>query len=128
MNDFVKQAALRKIKRVTSVAPFGACFDSRTIGKTVTGPNVPTIDLVLKGGVQWRIYGANSMVKVSKNVLCLGFVDGGLEPGSPIATSIVIGGYQMEDNLLEFDLVSSKLGFSSSLLLHMASCSHFRLV
>ncbi|KAG4929243.1 hypothetical protein AAZX31_17G016100 [Glycine max] len=128
VNDFVKQAALRKIKRVTSVAPFGACFDSRTIGKTVTGPNVPTIDLVLKGGVQWRIYGANSMVKVSKNVLCLGFVDGGLEPGSPIATSIVIGGYQMEDNLLEFDLVSSKLGFSSSLLLHMASCSHFRLV
>ena len=58
----------------------------------------------------------------------VGFVDGGLEPGSPIATSIVIGGYQMEDNLLEFDLVSSKLGFSSSLLLHMASCSHFRLV
>lgn len=59
------------------MAPFRACFDSRTIGKTVTGPNVSTIDLVLKGGFQWRIYGANSMVKVAKNVLCLAFVDGG---------------------------------------------------
>ncbi|CAJ1941264.1 unnamed protein product [Sphenostylis stenocarpa] len=126
VNAFVKKAALRKIKRVSSVEPFEACFDSKTIGKTVTGPNVPTIDLVLKGGVQWRIYGANSMVNVSKKVQCLGFVDGGLEPESPVATSIVIGGYQMEDNLLEFDLASSKLGFSSSLLLHKASCSHFR--
>ncbi|TKY54044.1 Basic 7S globulin [Spatholobus suberectus] len=128
VNDFVKKAAVTKIKRVPSVAPFGACFDSRTVGKSATGPDVPTIDLVLKGGVQWRIYGANSMVKVAKNVLCLGFVDGGLEPGSPIATSIVLGGHQMEDNLLEFDLVSSKLGFSSSLLLYNASCSHFRVI
>ncbi|XP_061345566.1 probable aspartic proteinase GIP2 [Gastrolobium bilobum] len=126
VNDFVKKAAIGKIKRVAAVAPFGACFDSRTIGKTITGPAVPIINLVLKGGVQWRIYGANSMVEVAKNVLCLGFVDGGLEPGSPIATSIVIGGHQFEDNLLEFDLVSSKLGFSSSLLLHNANCSHFR--
>lgn len=128
VKDFVKKAGARKIKSVPSVAPFGACFDSRTIGKSNTGPNVPTIDLVLKGGVQWRIYGANSIVKVGKNVSCLAFVDGGLEPGSPIATSIVIGGYQIEDNLLEFDLVSSRLGFSSSLLLHNASCSHFRVV
>ncbi|KAK7363710.1 hypothetical protein VNO77_05862 [Canavalia gladiata] len=124
--DFVKKAAIRKIKRVRSVKPFGVCFDSRTIGKAVTGPAVPTIDLVLKGGLQWTIYGANSMVKVSRNVLCLGFVDAGLDPGSPIATSIVIGGYQLEDNLLEFDLLSSRLGFSSSLLLHNATCSHFR--
>ncbi|WJX84851.1 hypothetical protein P8452_67379 [Trifolium repens] len=41
-------------------------------------------------------------------------VDGGKEP----RTTFVIGGHQLEDNILEFDLVSSKLGFSSSLLLH----------
>jgi len=127
VNAFVKKAAVRKMKRVASVKPFGACFDSGTVGNGVAGPNVPTIDLVLGGGVQWRIYGANSMVKVKKNVQCLGFVDGGLEPGSPVATSIVIGGYQMEDNLVEFDLAASKLGFSSSLFLHNATCSHFRL-
>ncbi|XP_004508379.1 probable aspartic proteinase GIP2 [Cicer arietinum] len=126
LNAFVKKAEIRKIKRVKEVAPFGACFDSRTIGKSVTGPNVPTIDFVLKGGVEWRFYGANSMVKVGRNVLCLGFVDGGNEEVGPWDTSIVIGGHQLEDNLLEFDLVSSKLGFSSSLLLNKASCSHFK--
>ncbi|ESW26116.1 hypothetical protein PHAVU_003G092200 [Phaseolus vulgaris] len=128
LNAFVKKAAVMKMKRVSPVAPFGACFNSRTVGKTVTGPNVPTIELVLRGGVQWRIYGVNSMVKVNKKVQCLGFVDAGLELEGPAATSIVIGGYQMEDNLLEFDLASSKLGFSSSLLLHNATCSHFRLL
>lgn len=50
--DFVKKALDRKIKRVASVAPFEACFDSSTIGNTMTGLNVPNIDLVLEGGVQ----------------------------------------------------------------------------
>jgi hypothetical protein len=45
-------------------------------------------------------------------------VDGGKEP----MTAVVTGGHLLEDNLLEFDLVSSKLGFTSSLLLHNASC------
>ncbi|XP_061347843.1 probable aspartic proteinase GIP2 [Gastrolobium bilobum] len=119
VRDFVKKAADRKMKKVDAVAPFEACFDFSTIGRIVTGLDVPTIDLVLEGGVQWTIYGGNSMVLVKKNVACLGFVDGGKEP----RTSIVIGGHMLEDNLLEFDLVSSKLGFSSSLLLHNAKCS-----
>ena len=124
IKDFVKKAASRKITRVASVAPFGACFSSKTIASTMTGPVVPTIDLVLQSkSVYWRIYGANSMVKVKENVLCLGFVDGGSKP----RTSIVIGGHQLEDNMLEFDLASSKLGFSSSLLLHNTNCSHYRI-
>ncbi|CAL5198756.1 unnamed protein product [Lathyrus oleraceus] len=126
VNAFVKKAEIRKIKRVKGVAPFGACFDSRTIGKSITGPNVPTIDLVLKGGVEWRINGGNSMVKVNENVLCLGIVEVGLKELGGLEPSFVIGGHQLEDNLLEFDLVSSKLGFSSSLLLNKASCSSFR--
>ena len=124
VKDFVNKAASRKITRVASVAPFGACFSSKTIASTESGPGVPTIDLVLQNkSVYWRIYGANSMVKVKENVLCLGFVDGGSRP----RTSIVIGGHQLEDNLLEFDLASSKLGFSSSLLLRNTSCSHSRI-
>ncbi|KAI4324186.1 hypothetical protein L6164_023743 [Bauhinia variegata] len=123
VRQFVKQAADRKIKRVASVAPFEACFDAKTIGRTIAGPAVPAIDLELQNeGVKWRIYGANSMVETGKNVVCLGFVDGGKSP----RTSVVIGGHQLEDNVLEFDLVSSKLGFSSSLLLQNASCSSFR--
>ena len=80
------------------MAPFGACFSSKTIASSMTRPAVPTIDLGLQSkSVYWRIYGANSMVKVKENVLCLGVVDGGLKP----RTSIVTGGHQLEDNMLE---------------------------
>ncbi|KAK0607996.1 hypothetical protein LWI29_023821 [Acer saccharum] len=124
VGDFVKEAAAKKMKRVGSVAPFGACFSSENIKNTMTGPAVPIIDLVVKGNnAPWRIYGANSIVKVKKNVLCLGFVDGGSTP----RTSIILGGYQLENNLLEFDLESSMVGFSSSLLFHNASCSLSRI-
>lgn len=123
VNDFIKKAESKKMKRVTTVAPFGACFSSNSIANTTTGPAVPTIDLVLQGNnTYWRIYGANSMVKVkNKDVLCLGFIDGGPKP----RTSMVIGGYQLEDNMLEFDFSSSTLGFSSSLRLHNTGCNHF---
>ncbi|KAK2966875.1 hypothetical protein RJ640_028885 [Escallonia rubra] len=124
VKDFVKAAASRKIKRVTSVAPFGACFSSKTIASSQTGPAVPVIHLQLQSkSMYFRIYGANSMVEVEKDVLCLGFVDGGSNP----TTSVVLGGHQLENYLLEFDLASSKLGFSTSLLLRNTTCSHYRL-
>ncbi|KAK1395197.1 Xyloglucan specific endoglucanase inhibitor [Heracleum sosnowskyi] len=116
---------LKNVTRVPPVAPFGACFSSKNIGSTRVGPAVPNIDLVLEEkDVVWRMYGANTMVRVNKDVLCLGFVDGG-EP--PFITSIVIGGHQLEDNLLTFDLVKSRLGFSSSLLFRQTTCSNYRL-
>ncbi|KAG7551200.1 Xylanase inhibitor C-terminal [Arabidopsis thaliana x Arabidopsis arenosa] len=106
-----------KIAIAPAVKPFGACFHSNG------GRGEPVIDLMLRGGAKWRIYGSNSLVKVNKNVVCLGFVDGGVKPKNPI----VIGGFQMEDNLVEFDLEASKFSFSSSLLLHNTSCSVARL-
>ncbi|XP_059632569.1 probable aspartic proteinase GIP2 [Cornus florida] len=113
---------LSNVARVASVAPFGACFSSKNIGSTRVGPAVPQIDLVLQSkSVYWRIFGANSMVQVSKDVLCLGFVDGGINP----KTSIVIGGHQIEDNLLQFDLARSRLGFSSTLLFRQTTCANF---
>lgn len=120
VNTFIRE--MGNITRVSSVSPFGACFDSRNIGSTRVGPAVPTIDLVLQSeSVFWRIFGANSMVDVGNNVLCLGFVDGGVNP----RTSIVIGGHQIEDNLLQFDLATSRLGFSSSLLFRQTTCANF---
>eukprot|EP00262_Sarcandra_glabra_P002134 TRINITY_DN1238_c1_g1_i1.p1 TRINITY_DN1238_c1_g1~~TRINITY_DN1238_c1_g1_i1.p1 ORF type:complete len:442 (+),score=23.87 TRINITY_DN1238_c1_g1_i1:36-1328(+) len=116
---FIRESNLT---RVASVAPFGACFSSKNVGSTRVGPAVPAIDLVLQSeSVYWAIFGANSMVQVNNDVLCLGFVDGGLEP----RTSIVIGGHQLEDNLLQFDLASSRLGFSSSLLFRRTTCANF---
>ncbi|KAL9408007.1 hypothetical protein AB3S75_046533 [Citrus x aurantiifolia] len=113
---------LAKVPRVKPVSPFGACFNSTHIGSTRAGAAVPQIDLVLQSSkVIWSIFGANSMVQVKDDVLCLGFVDGGVNP----RTSIVIGGHQLEDNLLQFDLATSRLGFSSSLLFHRTTCSNF---
>jgi len=117
---FVKASAARNIKRVGSVAPFEFCYTNLT--GTRLGAAVPTIELFLQNeNVVWRIFGANSMVSINDEVLCLGFVNG----GENTRTSIVIGGYQLEDNLLQFDLASSKLGFSSLLFGRQTTCSNF---
>ncbi|KAH7677037.1 Aspartic peptidase A1 family protein [Dioscorea alata] len=99
---FIKAAEAKKMKSVASVKPFKTCFSSESIKSTRVGPDVPIIDLVLGSeDVYWRVFGANSMVEVKeKEVVCLGLVDGGLSP----RTSIVIGGLQLENNFLEFDL------------------------
>ncbi|CAH9140568.1 unnamed protein product [Cuscuta epithymum] len=123
---FVKEAAARNITRTaTPVSPFEVCFSADNISSTRVGPSVPWITLVLGGqGTKWTITGANSMVDLrdsGKNVLCLAVVDGGRNP----RTSIVIGGHQVEDNLLQFDLEGSRLGFSSTLLGRQTNCANF---
>ncbi|KAG5240950.1 hypothetical protein OIU77_011308 [Salix suchowensis] len=108
---------------VAPVAPFGLCFSSKEIPSSAwLGPMVPSIDLVLQSEmVRWRVHGRNAMVPVIDEVMCLGFLDGGFNSRS----SIVIGGFQLEDNLLEFNLGSSMVGFSS-LLTRQTSCSDYR--
>ncbi|KAK4441684.1 putative aspartic proteinase GIP2 [Sesamum alatum] len=119
---YIQAAAARNISRVAGVAPFDVCFSSDNVVSTRVGPSVPYIDLVLQGqDAVWTFTGSNSMVQVNDNVLCLGFLDGGLNP----RTSIVIGGYQLEDNLLQFDLAASRLGFSSTLLGRQTTCANF---
>ncbi|KAK0608560.1 hypothetical protein LWI29_032540 [Acer saccharum] len=117
---FIKATA--NITRVSPVSPFTVCYNSKSIGFTRVGPAVPEIDLVLQNSsVVWRIFGKNSMVPVKSDVLCLGFVDGGVNP----RTSIVIGGHQLEENLVQIDLAASKVGFSSILYFRQTSCSNF---
>ncbi|KAL4335964.1 hypothetical protein GQ457_07G016540 [Hibiscus cannabinus] len=112
---YVEAAAGMNMTRVVNVAPFGLCFSWKG-----DRDSVPEIELVLQSEmVKWRIQGRNSMVKVSGESMCVGVLDGGPEQSSPI----VMGGLQMEDNLLEFDIGSSMLGFSSSLLLKETTCS-----
>ncbi|KAH7857995.1 hypothetical protein Vadar_018735 [Vaccinium darrowii] len=107
------QNQLSGIPTVAATTPFKLCYNVTNFLGTRVEYNVLLIDLVLQNAtVTWPIFGANSMVQVSDEVTCLGFVDGGLNP----RTSIVIGGHQIEDNLLEFDLSASRLGFTSSLL------------
>jgi hypothetical protein len=120
---FTSVAKKMNISRVASVSPYGACFNKSQVGYTRGGAAVPTIDIVLRGNgtTTWSIFGSNSMVGVNDKVLCLAFLDGGYD----LRQSIVIGTYQMQDNLLQFDLATSTLGFSSSLLLGQTRCSNF---
>ncbi|XP_047313292.1 probable aspartic proteinase GIP2 [Impatiens glandulifera] len=122
VKEFVETSNSMKMKRVAAVAPFGVCFESE--GRH---GQVPTVDLVLQSEmVKWRIGGRNSMVEVGDGVMCLGFLDGGnwLINSKTKEPSIVIGGHQLEDNLLDFDMGNSMLGFTSSLLSKGTSCSY----
>ncbi|CAH8389496.1 unnamed protein product [Eruca vesicaria subsp. sativa] len=108
-----------KAQKRKAMAPFTDCFSYKSFGgKTLLGKEIPVISLVLGGGAKWNIYGPNSLVKVTKNVVCLAF-EGGHNEVYPIE----IGSYQMEDNLVEFDLEASKFSVTSTLLRHNASCS-----
>lgn len=119
-NFFAKE--LSGVPQVEAVAPFGTCFDSKRITSTRVGPAVPPVDLVLVNkSVRWRIFGSNSMVEARPGVTCLAFVDGGFRPRA----QIVIGSYQLEENLVQYDLAKSRLGFSSSLLFRRTSCANF---
>ncbi|OVA02962.1 Peptidase A1 [Macleaya cordata] len=125
---FTREAAKLNL-RVTKnpVKPFSVCFSLDDVGSTRVGPAVPTVDFVMeKDDVYWRMFGVNLMVRMvgdeeEDHMWCLGFVDGGTNP----RTSIVIGGHQMEDNLLQFDLRLKRFGFSSSLLIKQTSCGNF---
>ncbi|KAJ0244202.1 hypothetical protein HA466_0188740 [Hirschfeldia incana] len=110
-----------KAKKQKAVYPFTDCFSYKSFGgKSLLGKETPVISLVLGGGAKWDIYGPNSLVKVNKKVVCLAYQEADeFESRFPIE----IGGYQMEDNLVEFDLEASKFSFTSSLLRHNISCS-----
>ncbi|KAF2298668.1 hypothetical protein GH714_024632 [Hevea brasiliensis] len=122
---FVKESSVMNLTLTKAVKPFSFCFSAKEIVSTRVGPEVPTVDLVMQSEeVYWRMFGSNSMVRVAhkdEDVWCLGFMDGGANP----RTSIVIGGHLMEDNLLQFDLESNRLGFSSSLLFQGTTCANF---
>ena len=124
-DSFVKESSAMNLTLTKAVKPFSLCYPAKDIASTRVGPAVPVIDLVMGSeSVQWRIFGSNSMVRVTNKVVdvwCLGFTDDGDNPRTPI----VIGGYQMEDNLPQFDMESNRLGFSSSLLIKGTTCSNF---
>ncbi|KAK9984159.1 hypothetical protein SO802_033684 [Lithocarpus litseifolius] len=105
------------------------CYVAKDVEITNVGQAVPTVDLVVEGhdDVVWRICGSNSMVRITTkddDVWCLGIRDGEAL-GTYELPAIIIGGYQLKDNLLQFDLESNRLGFSSSLLLQGTTCANF---
>ncbi|RYR51519.1 hypothetical protein Ahy_A06g026541 isoform A [Arachis hypogaea] len=126
---FVNESLAFNLTATEAVEPFGVCYREGDLSETRVGPAVPTVDFVMHSDdVFWRTFGGNSMVRIEKegvgmDLWCLGFVDGGAHR----RTSVVIGGHQLEDNLVQFDLDSNIFGFSSSLLLQATTCSNLNI-
>ncbi|XP_055819413.1 probable aspartic proteinase GIP2 [Solanum dulcamara] len=110
----------KEVKTVSPVPPFKTCFNSSYIGITSLGYNAPGIYFVLHNpNVYWTITGANSLLLVRQGVFCLAFVERKKATGQ----AIVIGGYQMQNNLVEFDLARRRIGFTNSLFFRQTMCS-----
>ncbi|KAK3441666.1 hypothetical protein EUGRSUZ_B01995 [Eucalyptus grandis] len=113
---------LSQTPQAEPIPPFPPCYERARFPGTRVGPRVPIIEFVMQDeDTIWPIFGVNSMVEVRPETLCLAFIDGGSRPKDPI----VIGAHQLEDNLLQFDVARSRLGFSSSLLVRRTSCANF---
>ncbi|MED6131722.1 hypothetical protein PIB30_012425 [Stylosanthes scabra] len=127
---FIKEASSSRFNLTVTnnpVKPFKVCYSAKGLMVRRRGPKVPIIDFVLgKEDVVWRIMGANSMVRVKMekvDLWCLGFMDGGEEE----RTSIVLGGKQLEENLVQFEVEYNRLGFFSLLNSHHSlSCADFK--
>jgi hypothetical protein len=81
---------------------------------------------MLDGGRNWTIVGGSSMVQVDDQTLCLAFLEMGAEQAAvPESPAVILGGYQIEEILMLFDLEKETLGFSSLLLGKQTSCGNF---
>eukprot|EP00249_Psilotum_nudum_P019882 c27457_g1_i3 orf=226-1260(-) len=116
---FRSKAASRNFTRVASVSPFDTCYHSSSINVTLLGYAVPEVDLKLGGNVTWPLFGSSSVVSVSDSVLCFAFLDAG-----PIEES-VLGTYQQQDHLIQYDLEGGKFGFTGPLNGLRTACSDF---
>ncbi|KAJ3691749.1 hypothetical protein LUZ61_020913 [Rhynchospora tenuis] len=98
--------ATQYIPRVAPVKPFDLCYDSRNLSSTRMGYGVPGISFTLQGGIyNWTIFGANALVMAATNAACLAFLPNQTVQNVPM----VIGGFQMENNFLLFDLEKARL-------------------
>ncbi|KAL6613837.1 hypothetical protein ACP70R_036107 [Stipagrostis hirtigluma subsp. patula] len=109
--DTFERAVARNDIKIQATAPFELCYTGMI--PTRIGYPVPDVDLMLEGGKNWTLTGRSSMVGLPTGV-CFAFVKmeekkGGY--GGAPAPAVIIGGFQMEDHVLEFDLEKRQLGF-----------------
>ncbi|CAD6234990.1 unnamed protein product [Miscanthus lutarioriparius] len=115
---------IRSDMRVAAVPPFEFCYNRTLLPPTRLGYGVPEITLALEGGKEWTFVGSSSMVDVNAKTACLAFVEmKGVKAGDPAAAAVVVGGFQMEDHLLQFDLEKKQLGFAKVPII--SACSNF---
>ncbi|XP_020150054.1 chitinase CLP [Aegilops tauschii subsp. strangulata] len=111
-------------RAVKPVAPFELCYDTKSLGNNLGGYWVPNVGLAVDGGSDWAMTGKNSMVDVKPGTACVAFVEmKGVEAGDGRAPAAILGGAQMEDFVLDFDMEKKRLGFSR--LPQFTGCSSF---
>ncbi|XP_052140126.1 chitinase CLP-like [Oryza glaberrima] len=120
-------AATAGLARAPAAGPFDLCYQKSALPPTRIGPYTASVDLMLAGGQNWTIVGASAVVEVSQEAACFAFVDMGAAaaPAVDHSPAVIIGGHQMEDNLVVFDLEKWQFGFSGLLLGTMTRCGNF---
>ncbi|KAJ1287013.1 hypothetical protein BS78_03G397500 [Paspalum vaginatum] len=122
--DAFDAAVARNDAKVPAVPPFELCYRSSMLGNTRLGYAVPDVAFTLQGGKSWTFVGSSSMVDVDNQTACLAFLEmKGVKPGDPSSAAVIIGGFQMEDHLLQFDLEKKQLGFAK--VPFFTACSNF---
>ncbi|CAO2195827.1 unnamed protein product [Urochloa humidicola] len=122
--DAFDRALARNDAKVPAVGAFDLCYRSSLLENTRNGYAVPEISFVFEDGRRWTFDGSNSMVDVDGQTACLAFVEmKGVKAGDPNAAAVVVGGFQMENHLLQFDLEKKQLGFAK--VPSFSECSNF---
>lgn len=115
---------MTNVVRVPAVKPFELCYNGAfPMLKRPVSYDVPGINLELSGATSnWTVFNNNYLVQV-KGAMCVGILEMG-PGGMPVdgEPAVVIGGMQLENNLLVFDLEKGVLGFSMLLDFHLSSC------
>uniref|UniRef100_A0ACD5WSW5 Uncharacterized protein n=1 Tax=Avena sativa TaxID=4498 RepID=A0ACD5WSW5_AVESA len=119
-------AATSGIARAPALAPFDMCYQASALGVTRLGYAVANIDLMLDGGRNWTLFGGSSLVQVDDHTVCFAIVEMGASmPAAANSPAVVVGGFQMEEHLLMFDLENGTFGFSGPLSGIRTGCSNF---
>nr|BAJ98089.1 predicted protein [Hordeum vulgare subsp. vulgare] len=115
-----------------AAAPFELCYNSSKLGQTRSGFPVPTVSFRLEGGTSWLVQGVNSMLVVNGGATaCFAFVEmkegdkAGYATGGGSAPAVVLGGLQMEENLVVFDEEKQTMAFTGQINGRGFFCNNF---
>jgi hypothetical protein len=112
--------------------PLERCFNLTVMNQmgTWTGSLPVSVDLMLADGKNWTFTSLSATDEVVPQTLCFAFVEMGAGTAAayavPDSPAVVVGGHQMENNLMEFDLKKGVLGYTGLMFdQRMGACSNF---
>ncbi|KAJ7297522.1 hypothetical protein O6H91_Y051400 [Diphasiastrum complanatum] len=117
---FLRTPAVGNFQKVNTI--FGSldlCFNFT--GRTGDLRSAPVITFTFDGNTSVPVTSDNYLVQVdSTDIYCFGIVSAG-----PLKGNSVIGTFQQENNLVEFDLEKQRVGLTGSLIGFKSNCANF---